>query len=373
MNIVPLIDITSSTTRAAYPNGNEWAQNGYTIPADITAAELEAVLAVFNDPGEAEYESLIDWEDFFVQQVYKGTKHYTAGNGGDVLGSDHMDWLCTVTNKQRKVICWWPYEEEFITVPEYDDHIFDFNGSNSNDYGGRMLMLHSNTNIFGYHNSEDSKVHYNFRMEYIEGYGYYVGFDFYGNGSNPNQQIDRDFIYNDWIVKIVPATGVTPPNVDYVRVMCEDLGTETSDFDYNDVVFDIKFIKNGSKYTANIILQAAGGTLPLRISGLEVHELFDVNVTDMVNTGRGPERDPVEFTVELPAGNYTNAWDAINALPITVIYRNMPIHLTINPGSPAEMFAVPTTTNWSRERVSIKDNYPAFVNWISDSTIQWWK
>ena len=96
MNTVPLVNVT--TTRAAYPNGNEWASDGYTVPADITDAERAAVLAVFNQVGEAEYESLIDWEDFFVQQVYKGTKHYTAGNGGDVLGSDHMDWLCTVTN-----------------------------------------------------------------------------------------------------------------------------------------------------------------------------------------------------------------------------------------------------------------------------------
>lgn len=370
MNTVPLVNVT--TTRAAYPNGNEWESDGYTVPADITDAERAAVLAVFNQVGEAEYESLIDWEDFFVQQVYKGTKHYTAGNGGDVLGSDHMDWLCTVTNKKVKVVCWWPYEEEIETVNPYDDHIFDFNNSNSNDYGGRMLMLHSNTNVFGYHNSEDSKVHYNFRMEYIEGYGYYVGFDFYGNGSNPNQQIDRDYIYNDWIVKIVPATGVTP-NIERVRVMCEDLGTATSDFDYNDIVFDIKFLKVNDKFRADIVIQAAGGTLPLTIGGLEVHSLFNVSVTDMVNTGAGPERDPISLTVELPKTDYANAWDAINDLPIIVEYNGTPIQLTVNPGSPAEMIAVPTTTNWSRERVSIQSNYPAFVNWISDSTIKWWE
>lgn len=381
MNFMPLVDLTANTTRGAYPNGNEWAQNGYTVPGDITGDERAAVLEVFNSPGDAEYTSLIDWEDFFVQQVYKGTKHYTAGNGGDVLGSDHMDWLCTVTNKKVNVVCWWPYEEAIVTVDPYDDHIFDFNNSNNNDYGGRMLMLHSNTNVFGYYNSEDSKVHYNFRMEKING-NYYVGFDFYGNGSNPNQQIARDYIYNDWIVKIVPATGVTPPSVDYVRVMCEDLGTQTSDFDYNDVVFDIKFIKNGSTYTADIILQAAGGTLPLTIGGYEVHDLFaeanpdaGIITTTMINTaaGRHHEYDPVPFTVTLPTGNYATAWDAINALPVIVLYKNTPIQLTITPGTPAEMFAVPTGTDWSDERVPIRNRYPAFVDWIRDSSITWWE
>lgn len=389
MNIIPLVDVTRTNTRNAYPNGNLWEDEGYNVPADITNAERAAVLAVFNQKGKASYVSLVDWDCFFVQQVYKGVASYVAGNGGNVIGSDHMDWLCTETNKKVEVVSWWPYEEKVIIVDLYPDHIFDFNNSNSNDYGGRMLMLNSNTNRFGYHNSEDSQVHYYFRMEEING-SYYVGFDFSGEGQNPNQQIARDYIYNDWIVKIVPGKGATPPNpptpdVDRVRVMCEDLGTQTSDFDYNDVVFDIKFIKNGSVYTADILLQAAGGTLPLTIGNYEVHNLFananpslSISTNTMINTHAttGDHVDglsPVQFTVELRGRDYTTAWDAINDLPVVVLCNNIPLQLTVNPGNPAEMIAVPSTTEWPKERVSIRYRYPSFVDWVRDSTITWWE
>lgn len=390
MNIVPLVDITGSKTRTAEPRGNEWENMGYTIPGDISTDEYNAVMARFNTVGEESYESLVDWDCFFVQQVHKGTATYYARNqyndndyskglkenAQPIVGSDHMDWLCTVATQKEVIIQHWPLETEIQPCDPYDDHIFDFNNSNSDDYGGRMLMINSNTNIFGYKNSEDSKVHYNFRMEYIEPYGYFVGFDFYGNGGNPNQDIERDKIYNDWVVKIVPGTGVTPPDVERVRIMCEDLGTNESDFDYNDVVFDIKFIKNGSTYKADIIIQAAGGTLPLTIGGIEVHSLFNVSTGTMVNTyaGRHNEKSSQTLTVKLPGSDYATAWDAINALPVMVQNPDgQIIHLTVNPGSPAEMIAVPVTTEWSDERVPIYNAYPTFVDWIRDSTIQWWE
>jgi hypothetical protein len=377
MNFIPMLDKTpKSATRKSNPNGNEWASDGYVVPADITDAEREAVLKVFNEKGKEKYQSLVDWDCFFVQQVYEGNKHYTAGNGSDVIGSDHMDYLYTITNKHIEVVSWWPYEEKIVIGSDYEDHIFDFNNSTSNDYGGRMLMVNSNTNVFGYYNSEDSQSHNHFRMEKING-NYYVGFDFSGEGSNPNQQIQRDYIYNDWIVKVVPGRGdVTPPPsvIDYVRVMCEDLGVSHSDFDYNDVVFDIKFTKIGDEITADIILRAAGGTLPLTIGGNEVHNLYGVSTTTMVNTepGKHNERGTRSFSVKLN-GNYSNAHDAINALPVVVRLENgQVVRLTSNPGKPAEMFAVPVTTDWSDERVSIRDKYPTFVNWITNSSIKWY-
>lgn len=380
MNVIPMLDKTPiATTRASYPNGNEWAADGYTVPSDITDAEREAVLEVFNKKGKESYQSLVNWDCFFVQQVYKGDSHYTAGNGGDVVGSNHMDYLYTITNKHIEVVSWWPYEEKVVIGENYEDHIFDFNNSNSSDYGGRMLMVNSNTNVFGYHNSEDSQSHPYFRMEKING-NYYVGFDFSGEGSNPNQQIQRDYIYNDWIVKIVPGRGtITPPQieVDYVRVMCEDLGVSHSDFDYNDIVFDIKFTKVGGKITADIILQAAGGTLPLTIGDHEVHNEFGgypTNVMINTNANIGDHVDgvpPAHFTVTLE-GNYDTAYDAINALPVMVrLSGGQVVHLTTNPGRPAEMFAVPVGTAWANERVSIRDQYPLFVDWITDPNVIW--
>lgn len=393
MNTVPLVVVNSSSSmRAAYPNGNLWEDEGYVVPADITAEERAKVLKVFNEVGAEEYESLIDWDCFFVQQVYKGVAEYTAGNGAKVVGSEHMDFLCTETNKKEEVICWWPKETEIKIVAPYADHIFDFNNSNSEDYGGRMLMVNSNTNRFGFQSSEDSQIHYYFRMEEIDG-NYYVGLDFAAEGQNPNQQVPRDYIYNDWIVKVVPGKGTPAPRV---RVMAEDLGTMSSDFDYNDIVFDILFVKDGDQYIADILLQAAGGTLPLYIgegegNTYEVHALFDVTTDMMVNThaedlglkGRSG-LVAVPFTVNLPKGKEyasMNAEDAVDALNIRVkigdnIVRLRPTHSTGHDGvevsKAPKLIVAPVGTAWASERVRIDKVYSKFVDWIKDSTIEWW-
>lgn len=331
-----------SSTRASDPNSSTWAWR----PEDITQDEVDAVLKVFNEVGDESYTSLVDWNRFFVQQVYKGTKHYTAGNGGDVIGSDHMDWLCTVADQKVEVISWWPYEEKVVSCPSYDDHIFDFNGGNSNDYGGRMLMVNSNTNKFGYHNSEDSKVHYNFRMEKING-NYYVGFDFYGDGQNPNQQIERDYIYNDWIIKIIPAYSKI--------IIAEDLGVEDSDFDYNDVVFGV----DGDVVT----LLAAGGTLPLYIDDNEVHAKFGVPVTTMVNTINFYEYPPVQFKI----GNYT-----LQNIPIKVEGKAGMYTIPWFKGKPSAKICVDHGFIWSKERVPIQNTYPLFKEYVKDQTIKFW-
>jgi hypothetical protein len=380
MNMMPLVDISDNSTaatRGVNANGNEWESQGYTVPGEITDSEREAVLAVFNQKGEASYKSLVNWDCYFVQQVYKGVAQYRNHAGGTVTGSDHMDWLCTVTNKKTNVVSWWPYKEEIVTVDPYDDHINNFNNGNNYTYGGIMLMVNTNSDKFGFKSSEDNgHVFYNFRMEKING-NYYVGFDFEANGYNPNEKVDRDYIYNDWIVKIVPGDGSTP-NVESVRVMCEDLTGTRSDFDYNDVVFDVKFFKNGNQYTADITLRAIGGELPLYIgTNNEVHRLFGVATNTMVNTykDRHTEVEPVHFTVTLPSDTYKNAFEAINALPVFVVTSSSstPIQLTVNPGKPAEMIAVPVSTDWSDERVSIENSYPEFVDWIRDSSVQWWE
>ena len=277
MNTVPLVVTSTSASRAiraANTNANQWEDQGYVLPAEITRAEIEKVKAVFAEKGKASYESLVNWDCFFVQQVYHGDSVYVNGAGGIVTGAEHMDWLCAVTKKHTQVKCWWPYEEEVVIGDEYDDHINNFNAGNcttssvsektGTEITGAMLMYNSDTYKFGFKSSEDNgHVFYNFRMEEIDG-NYYVGFDFEADGQNPNEQVARDYVYDDWIVKIVPGKGVTPP-VSRVRVMAEDLGTMSSDFDYNDVVFDILFVEENGSYKADIILQAAGGTLPLYI------------------------------------------------------------------------------------------------------------
>lgn len=268
----------SASTRSSQTNDNQWGtddNNGiykdFPRPADITAAEREAVLAVFNQKGAASYTALVNYDKFFVQQVYCGPK-----------GND-MTQLACVTNTGARDEC---------------------NNFNNGKYSGNaeqgcMLMFDSSTSSWSYKTTQGGGERWpnHFRMEQIGGY-YYVGLDFesrkQGSDANENEQFERDYIYNDWIVKIVPGIGssssgssqggqvvdndddpvddqdninnpgntsdITKENPDYQqeivrteyfqkrrllqygRVFCEDLGanynSNRKDFDYNDVVFD---------------------------------------------------------------------------------------------------------------------------------------
>ena len=100
-------------TRTAYTNSNMWSEEGYDVPDNVTSSEIEDVLEEFNKKGKESYESLVDWNCFFVQHVYSS--------------HSNMDYLCAYDPKGHKEIVyveeynWQPHE-----VTSYDDHIFNF-------------------------------------------------------------------------------------------------------------------------------------------------------------------------------------------------------------------------------------------------------
>lgn len=312
----------TTLTRATQPESNMWESWGYVIPSPITADEITEVKKVFDKKGEASYKALVDWDCFFVQHVY--------GNHGN------MDYLCA-------------YDPAGT-----DDHIYNFNATS----GSIQLMVNSSTQKFSFHSSQDSKMHYWFRMEYIPGYGYYVGIDYEATGQWPNQKEARDYVYNDWVIKICPGKGSTPP-VNNVRIMVEDLSASTgTDFDFNDAVIDVNIV-NGN---AECILQAAGGTLPLKVGGLEVHELFGVETNVMVNTGAGPNLDPVPFTLV----GITNPAD------ITILVNKGEwVEITAKVGNPASKIATWQDKEWCSERQPITEKYPGFSQWVKDVDYVW--
>ena len=366
-------------TRTANTNGNQWGTDyGYTVPSPITAAEREAVLAVFNQKGKESYTSLVDWNEYFVQQVYKGVATYKNHDNQTVTGSEHMDWLCTVTNKVAD-IQWWPFKANYtVGSNSYDDHINNFNNGKCDANGGMTLMVATDTHTFGFKSSEDNgHVFYNFRMEYIAPYGYFVGFDFEANGTNKNEQVDRDYIYNDWIVKIVPSHGLTPPPTPparyTVRIICEDLNANGgSDFDFNDVVFDAAYVEGENK--TYVTVQCAGGTLPLFVAGREVHQLFadanpslNIDVTTMINTNASngiSGLDAVQFVID----EIVAPWD----ITIAVMRDNNLIPLMANVGSPAAKIAVDPDFEWVDERVDIRTVYPNFSDYVQDTNVNWY-
>lgn len=190
--------------------------------------------------------------------------------------------------------------------------------------------------------------------------GYYLAFDYYASKSSTDK-VDADGYYSNWIIKITPAnhtTETTQRSYAY-RVMCEDLGT-TDDYDFNDVVFDVVY---PSATQAQITVMAAGGTLPLYIgdSSHEVHNLFGVATSEMVNTGKGPVKNPVTFTLTVSSTNP-------NDIPITVEGQNATYVLQAQEGKVPQKICVPSYVSWARERIDIQDAYPFFKNWVNSAS-----
>lgn len=162
-------------------------------------------------------------------------------------------------------------------------------------------------------------------------------------------------------------TGETPdptPQAN-VRVIAEDLSvSDNSDFDFNDVVFDVTFDYPAGKTT--ITLWAAGGTLPLYVGGQEVHEKFGVSTKTMVNTGVGARKDPVSFEL-----NGTFDRDP-NNIVVEVEKEGVRMPITANRGQVASKIAVEPNYEWCTEKQDIEAKYPNFGKYVKGEVDDFW-
>lgn len=352
---------TRGITRVSSPNDAD-GNGAWEMCTPISDSERTKVINHFKDPANYKTVQTPAYENFWVQQVYKGEQTYdeTVGNGNKQSagkGSDHMDYL------QVRESTGWVDVERFNNA----------NGGGTN----RMLMVNSSTQNFRYKNSLGGANQFNenaYLVQEIDG-AFYVGFDY--RSDDPQHKVAADGVYNDWIVKIAPAKKKIL--VGDIRIIAEDLSASgDTDFDFNDIVLDIKF---GNP--ATLILQAAGGTLPLRIAGndnWETHKLFEVWRGDldtkqvMVNTGAGPDKDPVVIE------GFTSAiWSAADAKNLILqVYKNGSWQtLTAERGEPAAKLCVDPSFGWLAEKVSIKGEYDTFLLWVENGTngfkSKWWE
>ena len=156
-----------------------------------------------------------------------------------------------------------------------------------------------------------------------------------------------------------------------LRVIAEDLtASEGSDFDFNDVVFDIQ-LNWPAQGKHKITLQAAGGKLPLCVGVLddehEVHNLFGVDVNTMVNTEEWTShKAPVSFFI---TGEYTNAKD----IKVWVKKGNDWCELKAEQGKAASKIGVPSTFKWVKELKDIEPIYTKFKDYVKDPSVKWWE
>lgn len=173
----------------------------------------------------------------------------------------------------------------------------------------------------------------------------------------------------------------TPCNPGFVggsplyRVIAEDLSaSDAGDFDFNDAVFDIVKTE-GDRTTLRLI--CAGGVLPLRVMGIEVHGLFGETTPGsngqyhMYNTGAGPTVDPVDFEIN---GVYATP-EQIKGILIQVYKNGTWMELRATAGEAACKILVDDTFVPVPERKNIANEHKRFTDYVQ-GTFQddfWWK
>ena len=273
----------STTDPYCDTEGKFWYDNyGYTPPAKVTEAERAKVLDEFNkvhtDRGVS-----INFTDYFVQQVYSCKNDETHHKYKSFPGQngDHERQYKKAWEHMDKLLCGLKDTHSNNFNANGTTEIETWDGKTLGGGDGKQkvvekdsiqLMVNCDTKRFGYHNSLDSKDHYEYIILEIDG-AYYVGFDFCAsysfktknddgsfvksdydqdpgeeydanfNGYTPrsgneikynsdgtikgyeggDKDIHRDHIYNDWIIKITPALVEEPePVIDYTYPEYED-------------------------------------------------------------------------------------------------------------------------------------------------------
>lgn len=328
----------------------------------------------------------LDYEQVSPEDLFRQKYVYPEGNRSEVKVWD----FCSDTNNTKKV----KLNGQLVDANTVaNDQLFFPNGEpvkwvddNTNMYLGQNLGTNQNT----FNKQENGVKYYDLdavyacinqgaypkvnNMEFIKGLG------------------GRDYVFSDWIVTLTPAkkfTTQTPPPSDdiyTVRVIAEDLtyGQDLdTDFDFNDVVFDVCLKANETK----IKLKAAGGTLPLIIGvenpdnnqnylSNEVHNLFGEAVNVMINTHaekKGlPNASKPDYVLTLNTA-YSNARD----IPVYVKKSGTWVELTAIQGEPASKIGVDISFQWIDERTSLKGSCPLFVDWVQATAefrdqIKWW-
>lgn len=354
-------------TRGANTNANEWG--GYVeVPEPLTEAQIQKVTTWFtnhpNPQGIA-----INWSDFFVQQVSsteygKNMDYLTCGTAEEHINNFNRG-DCSLNGN----VCYWQNPDDQNDKKYRSDKI--------------QFMVNSSTECFGYYDSRGTyNKQYNDKFVIIPGSMidssvagmYFVGFDYNSSkGEGSSENINADDYYNDWIVRVAP--GLSAPGA-AKRVMVEDLidsdlgHAKTSDWDFNDAVFDVRFEGWGNDRCAVITLHAAGGTKSLTIGGVgakgvEVHEALGVKTGTMVNTvkDQGVTRPVAIFRIPV-AANVNNAKD----IPV---YVGSQI-LGAQQGKATQKLCAPTSTRWMQERKEFRLTYDKFKGYVNHGTPEDW-
>lgn len=268
---------------------------------DVTEFEIQYVSAWFRTNYISEDDMMtmresIHWTDYFIQNVCQDDDQVeyrdlpagqvTGNNGANKKSNESQGvYLQSVYFKPFGVKEYGNPESDWINFSNFDHSNAPYNPEDhpvKDNNAHRMIQYIHGGGTEDFCCKFGNDLQYNWVLKRLtwteigadnlahERTGYYLAFDYVPKGDSYG-----DGHFSNWIIKISPATLAPDPDpvppYPVTRVMCEDLGN-SFDFDFNDVVFDVKHEGTSAPYTAVINLQAAGGTLPIYV-GLTPEDL----------------------------------------------------------------------------------------------------
>ena len=274
-------------------------------------------------------------------------------------------------------------------------------------YGGKLNVVATNSHFTLWADEWGNKNH-EFQLGFSESNLYVGGTNSSGTAA-PAAPSSKCILGTDGpVVTNSKEEKEFKEKLDYGRIFCEDLGRATrEDLDYNDLVFDYCIWriwksertittttqadgtsstskgswteKSGtSYYQDSILILAAGGTLPISIAKKEVHSLFKVGTTTIVNTrdnnstafGEFAYKDPVLLILEKDAA-YSNILDipiVVNYAGDGTTYGTTVTQLKPERGKAPHLFRVTGHAAWPTERKNIGQAYPTFKEWVNSGS-----
>lgn len=364
--------------RGVDANNNLWGRY-VEVPAQLNQDQKDKVTRYFTET-ENPQGVAVNWSDFFVQQV--SSTEYGANMNYLYCGStiDHtFDFNAGDGGGTKNV------SVGLRDPSDMNSHIIEY-------YDGIEFMVGSSTEYFAFHNSFDSNFYDDnyviipgevIDAAYPDGPSvagmFFVGFDFEAHGEDANtQQIERDYFFNDWIVKITPGLYRNRERIFVEDLIANNLSeVDKSDWDFNDAVFDVAYVRqqitpdNQTHDFAVITLWAAGGTKSLTVAGKEVHEAFGQQTSTMINTNASNGVNglqPVIFRIDL---GVTTDWNK-NYDANEIVVKVGSEELKAEPGKAPQKVKVPRNTRWMQERKIITSGYASFATYATQNTPETW-
>lgn len=339
---------TSATRAVAERNYNK-----YELPDVIQNSEGKDFVSVFN-PATGSLKT-IPYSNYFVQHVYKQTNNGNGNTHGNQSDTHH---------KLSQLQAYNYSSGEWENVTGFNGgkdvhHLTDLDGNKMTK--GVTLMIDMGTPtasqpMFRWL-GEDDYVCTNYVIKEING-EYYLGLG-YDN--------DNTTDYDAWIIKLLPAQR-KPEFKERGRIMCEDLGSfnTTSDFDFNDVVFDATIQNDGS---ISIDIKAAGGTLDITVAGRPV------TLGQMKNTGVNAKLVSSQaFTISASEAA-EKGWTTLAAIPVEVTGKDGDKYLLeCKEGKAPGKFCTFIGLPWADEYINISTAYNNFDVWVTNGRPDtWWE